>query len=415
MVSKRSFTLLVLTGLTVLFLIAGCKGGPGSLLVGVLSSLPSKDATETGTSSLADEQQNGYDRGLKKEVNRYHLTQASEGNQNDDVQSAVRKMIEEDEVAALLGATTDEATRRAASLANFFNVPMIIPGADGDSVLPANNMWVFRLNAPSSSYAEYIFGNVLSKINMANTAANDETELTIRLAVIYEQNTFGESAAVATANAAMEQNIEIVYYGSYSPGAKDTKAIKSLAEKVVSCEPDLVYIVSSNPKDAVALNFALQVEFGFGLTPAVLGQGNGFTSLEFQDAVNTDNVYILRQALDTANCPAKIDSIQSAQAYAAAYLLETAIKEADAGMSKEKVSVDDQLSARREMIRDALKELNIDAPCLGKVKFNKNGQNKEQRFEIFRVQNDEMHLINDEAFRIVIKEIAGRDELIIIE
>lgn len=417
MVRKKVLFLKVLIGLAVFMLIAGCNPAAAKkLLVGTLSSVSAEASTETGFSSLADEQLDGYDLGLKKEVTRYHLTQANEGNLSDDVQSVVREMIEENEVAALLGATTNEATRRAASLANFFNVPMIIPAADGDTLLPSNNMWVFQLNAPSSAYAEYVFGNVLSKINVSAASTEDESALIIRLAIVYEENTFGESAAVATAHTAMDQNIEIVYYGSYTPDVGDAREIKTLAENVVSNEADLIYIVSSNPADAALITSALDTEFGAGLTPAILGQGNGFTSLEFQEAVNSDHLYVIRQALDAETCPEKIDSIQKAQVYAAAYLLEAAILETDTSMPRQKLfSTEDQLTIRREKIRDALKELNIEVPCLGQVSFDNNGQIKENNFEIFRVQAGETHLIDAPGFRSLVLEIAGRDELIITD
>lgn len=400
----------------VLFLVAGCNSTIGKKYsVGALTGIPADDAAQAETSSLTAEQQAGYDLGLKNEVKRFHLTQAGEGNLSDDVQSAVRKMVEENEVVALIGATTNDGTRRTASLANFFNVPMIIPGADGDGVMPSNNMWVFRLNAPSSSYAAYVFGNVLSKIKTSGTS-DDEAAMMIRLAIVYEENTFGEGAAVATAHAAMDQNIDIVYYGSYTPGAADTAEIRDLAQSVGSSEADLVYIISSDPASAKTLVSALQTAFGSGVKPAMLGQGNGFTSLEFLQAEDIADVYTIRQALDTSNCPAGIDSINKAQAYASAFIIEKAIEGSDGILTGKKLfSRGDQMMARREKVRDVLKEMNIDVPCIGKVSFDNSGQNKEFQFEIFQVENGKLNLVNEEGFRTIIGEIAGRDELIITD
>jgi hypothetical protein len=78
-----------------------------------------------------------------------------ESAQSDEVQVAVRELVEDEKVLALVGATSNEATMRAASLVNFFNLPMIVPTAGGDNLLPSNNLWAFRLSAPGSDYASY--------------------------------------------------------------------------------------------------------------------------------------------------------------------------------------------------------------------------------------------------------------------
>ncbi len=134
--------------------------------IGILSGGASAQ-TSASAAVIASEQQSGYDQASKALDLDYPTIQASEGAGADNVQLAVRALVEEDDVTVIVGSTTNEAAMRAVSLVNFFNIPMIVPSASGDNILPSNNLWAFNLSAPSSSYATYIFGSLI--LNPHNT------------------------------------------------------------------------------------------------------------------------------------------------------------------------------------------------------------------------------------------------------
>ena len=96
--------------------------------IGSLWEVPVDDSGEVDwwyASSVASEQHTGYTlAGENLEDYAFEDVISSEGNQQSDVQVAIRSMVEDDEnpVVALIGATTNEVTIRAASLVNFFNV-----------------------------------------------------------------------------------------------------------------------------------------------------------------------------------------------------------------------------------------------------------------------------------------------------
>jgi len=416
--NKQHYSSWLLFGLLILCGISGCsKTNSDKNLIGILSSNPTGQILGD-INSLASEQQIGYDLGIKNETEEVQLIQAGEGDKKDDVQLAIRSLVEKERVMAIVGGTSNEATMRAASLVNFFNIPMVVPSASGEELLPSNNLWVFRLSAPSSSYANYIFGTLLLTPVLASSGENPgstETAKIPKLAILYEPNTFGESAAVATATAAMKQSTSIVFYGLYPLGENEADRFQVQSEAIKESRAHLVYVISNDPQKAITLVSTLKKAFGSGLVPIILGQGGGFTSQEFLESPEAEGVYVIRQALDKTICPQEVDSIYKAQTYAAIYLMEEAIQQADEAMPRQawlssvlnpQANV---LSAKREKIRDILKQIDLTVPCMGQVTFNTNGQMKQYQFEILLIKDGKTYGINPQNFRATMDEIVARD------
>jgi ABC-type branched-subunit amino acid transport system substrate-binding protein len=418
LVKKQHYNLWFLFGLLVFCGIAGCsKTNPEKNLIGILSSNPTGQIMGN-FNSLATEQQTGYDLGLQNETYEVQLIQAGEGDLKDEVQLAIRSLVEKDRVMAIVGGTSNEATMRAASLVNFFNIPMVVPSASGEELIPSNNLWVFRLSAPSSAYANYIFGTLLLPPVIAaaggNPGASEPSQIP-KLAILYEPNTFGESAAVATATAAMKQSTSIVYYGLYPLGENEADRFQVQAQTIKDSRAHLVYLISNDPQKAISLVTTLQKTFGAGLVPIILGQGGGFTSQEFLTSPEAEGVYVIRQTLDKTICPAEVDSIYKAQSYAAVYLMNEAIKQADEAMPRKTWLSSlfnpqaDLLAAKREKIRDILKQIDLNVPCMGQVTFEPSGQMKQYQFEILLVKDGQTYGINPQNFRATMDETVARD------
>jgi ABC-type branched-subunit amino acid transport system substrate-binding protein len=418
LVGTLNHKLQVLMVLTVLLCLTGCSQiVTGKSPVGILSSNP-PEKTALLVVPVADEQQAGYKLGIQEGAGGYKLVQANEGNLKDDVQIAVRAMVEDEKVVALIGATSNEATMHASSLVNFFNVPMIVPSANGDNLLPSNNLWVFRLSAPSSAYANYLFGTIVLQPATAAGQGTTATSLQVqgpKLAIIYEQNTFGESAAVATAHAAMAVSTEITLYESFQPGALDAERLNVLAQDIKASKANLVYLISNNPSEAKSLVSGIFLQFDVGKAPILVGQDGGFVSRDFLDASEAQGVYVIRQALDMKECPIVEESIIQAQSYAAVYLIEEAIKQSEASMLTKTFlsgvgkTHADLLITRREKVRDALKEMDVTVPCIGRVKFDNTGQNKFQQFSLLLINNGKIVAVSEDEFRIALDDVVARD------
>jgi ABC-type branched-subunit amino acid transport system substrate-binding protein len=416
----------IIVGLLVAIIAIGCsKATIGNQSVGVLTGdLTSGDSKNTET--LASEQQIGYELGLKNGNSGFKLVQKTEGDLEDDVQTAIRDMVEGNQIVALLGGTSNEATMRAASLTNFFNVPMVIPNADGENVIPSNNLWVFRLSAPSSAYAKYIFTEVIQKASPTETGTNtldssSSQSGTLKLAIIYEKNTFGENAAVSSAQISMDQSIKIVFYGSFTTGEDNAQEIISLAQTVNESGANLVYVISDNPDEAISITKTLKDAFGSGLAPIILGQGSGFDSQTFLNSDNATGVYVIRQAINSTDCPAEINTISKARSYASIFLLKDAVSQANKNIISSKLFSNfsnkngNQISEQREKIRDSLKQTDMSVPCLGPVSFDNNGLNKVFSFEFLQVEKDKPTTVTADQFRTVVEQAVARDQLIIIE
>ena len=341
----------------------------------------------------------------------------SEGSQQDDIQMNLRKMAETDHIFAMVGASTDASTMRAASLVNFFNIPMIIPSATGDNLLPATNQWAFRLSAPGSAYAAYMFGTLIKSPQVSTPVATPAPGAPsvlnngLRLAIFYEENTFGESAAVASARAAMKQAMNIVLYRSYTPDNPEQAKIQDLADTAKQDDAQVVYLISSDPSTALMLTAAFQAKTGY--YPLIIGQGSGFASQVFLSSSQSEGVYVLRQKLDSSSCPADITATDQAQNYAAVYLLGQAVQQAGLSMPKPWWNVlpsqaldSTQLKLAREKVRDAIKTFTADLPCMGKVAFDNTGQNKLLQFELVTIQNRMVKPVSIASFQQALPQIS---------
>jgi ABC-type branched-subunit amino acid transport system substrate-binding protein len=416
--------------LLIVSLLSGCALPQGAAFdpvvpVGSLWKVPlsaNGDLNWDGAADLAKEEHDGYLLGRQtfKDA-KFSDREAGEGSQTDDIQITVRKMAETDKVVAILGSTTNSATMRTSSLVNFFNIPMIIPSATGDSVMPSTNVWAFRLSAAGSSYASYMFGTVIkqSKLtasvtptpvpNGKPTVKKAETTTAnngIKLAILYEQNTFGESAAVATARAALKQGLNIVVYSSFTPENPDASKLNTLVDNVIQQAPQLIYMISNDSDTAITLMATLRSRYADQAFPMAMGQAGGFTSTAFQQSDEADGVYVVRQKLDRSNCPAEIETINQAQDYAAVFLLNLAVKQAESLMPRtwwNPLQAKDQetkdLTSFREKVRDTLKVINVEVPCLGMVAFDNTGQNKLVEFELTQINGGSADTVSIEDFQ----------------
>lgn len=369
--------------LAVMVALAACAPQPQRLSLGVLSAVDA-DTLAPGLLKVGEEQRTGY------AVSGNELTPTlnfqPESAQQDELQMTVRSMVEGKEqfMLGLVGATSNEATLRIAALSNFFNIPMLAPSAAGDNILPENNLWAFRLSAPGSAHAGYLFGSVLTRQVLSNLLKLAPEPTPLKLSIIYEQNTFGEGTAVAAARAAMAQEVEIAQYASFTPDAPDETSLDSLLKAAKDRQVHVVYLVSSNPEVARRLVARFKNGFEPEQMPVLIGQSGAFASSDFLTAPEAESVFILRQQIIPDVCPEGITSLTEAQSYAALYILDFAISQTRDQPQFQRID-DENLRQAREDVRDRLKGLSLNVPCLGLVAFDNTGQNKNLQFEMVHV------------------------------
>ena len=407
-------------------LLAACgKAATPPAAISVLSGLPIQNAAAVNAgvpsgspiaavSGIALEQQNGYALGLKSAKVNFNITNLNENAGQSEIQRSIRDLVEDAKspLLVILGATSNSATSHAAALVNFFNVPMLVPSASGDNLFPSNNLWAFRLSASGTAYANYLFGNVLTKpyLDGIYTGANGAAVPPLKVAVLYEEDSFGENAAVATAIAAMGQSIEVTGYGNFKAGNPDPTNLQNLIARIRDNGAQLVYLVASDTPVARTLVQTFQAVYGITTPlPILVGQAGGFASLEFMASPEAEGVYVMRQKIERSNCPAEIKSMYDAQSYAAVSLLDQAVLLARSNLAAipTQFSITGQngpsLAQQREAIRDALKSLNVNAPCLGPVAFDTAGQNKLVQLELVNVKNHQPVISATTDFQNIVK------------
>ncbi len=227
---------------------------------------------ESGVSG-AQEQRDGYELALS-EINKaggvqncpITLAYESEGSpaNPDDAQVAMLNLSDQG-VLAVLGSTSNNAAKRVAAISSYFKIPVLISTETGDDILEVGSSWVFRLPPTNKSQAGLAFDMVKAAIGSQ-----------VNLAIIYEHTEYGESAAVAAGQAALDRSLRLVDYQGFFPEAIDFAAI---LEQLKSSAPDVVYLINSDPKQAAELVSALQGQY-LGVT-MMIGSGAGFSSPDF--------------------------------------------------------------------------------------------------------------------------------------
>lgn len=399
--------LAAMAGIFLLLILSACQPQQGTYTLGLLSAADSQ-SLPAGSLVLGAEQKTGYELAGKAVDGLFRLSLKSESTSPDEVQVTVRGMVENTNppVVALVGATTNAGTTRTAALANFFNLPMVVPSAIGDNLLPSNNLWAFRLSAPGSAHAAYLFDTVLTRQVISGLTTGDEFSVPLSLGIFYEQNTFGESTAVETAKYAMAQEIEIGYYGHFDPDAPDKARLVQAFSAMQEAGVHLVYIVASNPDAAQIIVSAFREFFVPGDAPLLLGQSGGFATHQFLQSPEASGVFILRQQIVTDRCPDGIETLVEAQAYAAIQLLSFSIEQSgDQLGAKDNPTLTDQ----REAVRDSLKASSLNLPCLGLTSFDNSGQNKNLQFEFLYAANTAPRLIAAEKLTEALAPKLNRD------
>ncbi len=232
-------------------------------------------------SAFGDLQKKGYDLAIDEVRNTMpesrKLTFVFEDDCSDEQKSitAAQKLITLDKVRVILGSYSSATTFNAIEIANFHKIPFIAPSAAADSITQKNLPYVFRINAPSSVYAE-------TMLNYIITLKKPE-----RLAVLHESSLFGTSTSQSLAKKAKEKNIEIIFSSSYDP--KELSYIPILLKQLAHKKPDAVVMISylSDAVEIVKKMKALDINPGI-----YFGTGGGFTLYEFIRSTGAESDYI---------------------------------------------------------------------------------------------------------------------------
>ncbi|OQY17288.1 MAG: hypothetical protein B6I35_14730 [Anaerolineaceae bacterium 4572_32.2] len=353
---------------------SGCPFKGGTVRVGIIIS-------ETGRRApLIQEYQRGYEM-ARDEVNaaggvlgcQVELVYEDDGSEPRGAQMAVKRLAGED-VLLIMGTTSSAATLPAVGVANFYEIPFLVPTSTSDLITEMGYEWVFRICSPSSAYA----GTALdfARESLGNGAT---------LAIVYDESLFGESGAVAAAANAAGRGLELVAYESYESGGQD---YTSLLARVKEANPDVLYFVSYLDEAILLMQECRQLD----LNPSLyLGSAGGFVSGDFLQA-GPDAEYTIAVGQWAADANWQDANGRSAAEFAQAFseryqgdepalrtvLTYTALQVAADSIRRvgEDESLDwANLADVRLAVRDALGETDLQNTIFGPIKFDETRQN----------------------------------------
>ena len=239
--------------------VSGQAAGP--VKIGFINSITGPEAP------IGENLTNGVDMAiadLAAKGTRVQLIKQDDTGKPDKAISAIEQLATGDEVAAVVGPYTSASANAVAKQAEQYGVAQVIPAAAKEEITRQGYKWVFRLNAPASSYAR-------SLLDAALSLGKPKT-----IAFIYESTDFGSSVSKAGKEYAAAKGLQVVAEEAYQKGAPD---YRSTLTKVKDKNPDLVFMVSY-VADAILL---MRQSREVGLKPqAFLGGGAGFDTAQFE-------------------------------------------------------------------------------------------------------------------------------------
>lgn len=198
-------------------------------------------------------------------------------------QAEAERLIEQENVVALIGAFHSSVAATSSQVAERMGVPFISGESEATNLTERGFKWFFR-TTPNSDTQTQDFFKFLKEI-----AAKDKADIH-RVAVVHENTLWGESFAKAVDKYIADYpEFELVADITYQQGTAD---VTSEVQRLIAAEPDVVLHASY---DAEAILFAKTYK-QYDFNPqGVLAIGAAFGSNAFRDALGPDaNFYLVR-------------------------------------------------------------------------------------------------------------------------
>lgn len=213
------------------------------------------------------------------------LINEDDGGDPRNALAAFEKLATIDRVVGIVGPYSSSSANVVASMAEQYQVPLLIPAAAKQEITMKGYRNVFRLNAPADVYSSVLL----------NAVASFKPKT---IAYVYVDTDFGVSTVKTARQNAAKMGLREVAYEKYQQEETNFMAILS---RVKAAKPDLVFLVSYDTDAILLMKQAKKI----ALTPkAFLGAGAGYTTLQFAQQKDISNlVMCASQWTDDANWP----------------------------------------------------------------------------------------------------------------
>jgi branched-chain amino acid transport system substrate-binding protein len=282
----------------------------------------------------------------------------------DAARRVIEKLIKQDKVLVIGGGFSSTATWAAISNAQTNKIPFLVNSAAADKITEQDWEYIFRLNPPVSERLDAV-------ASFLSTVASD-----IRTVAIVHANSFTD-AANARRFFKKTGVLELKAVIREGFGASTTD-FKPLLTRVKAKNPDLMYAVTDNAKNAALL---VRQSKALKLNPKLfVGGGNGFVQPEFVAHAGQASEHIVSSAIWVPMVPYRGAGAFNAK-FVARYKTPPIphAAEAYAGITVIADALKRTKVQNPEHVRDALAKTDL-MTILGPVKFisynNKSQQNK---------------------------------------
>ena len=384
--SNRNLSTAILAGVLIIavFSIFSCSGESAKpVKIGVILPLTGLHA------SFGQAQKLGYEMALEEMNNgqgkKFLFIYEDDASNAQKAAMAVEKLIRKDRVLAIIGSYSSTSTASAAEIADYHKTPLVIDGAASDLITQKGSSWVFRINAPSSTYAK-------AAVDYFTSLKKIKT-----LGVLYESSLFGTTTAQYVEEYARAQGLKMVFFTGYDE--KNMNSIPEMMPALKSKKPDAVVLISYL-NDAVILmeNFRT-----FDFDPSIyFSIGAAFNLREFIDKAGPNAEYIFNATQWSALMKwpesqafvkkfqdryKKVPVLNNTEAYSVAKVIMEAVNKAP--------------GANRDSIRQSLLTIDLNTPltAVGFKSFDGFTNQNSTRIIIQQIQNSNFVLLEPEAER----------------
>ena len=253
--------------------------------------------------------------------------------------SAATKLVNQDNVAVLVGSVFSPTTMAMQAVTNKARVPQITPSSTAAAITKQDNTWIFRVALPDT-----ILGT-----DLARFVANDLRLK--RVGFTYVNDDFGKGGYDAFAAEAKRLNVEIVAAEAYGRGDKDFTAQLS---RIKAANPDVFVQWSRYAEAALISQQAKQLGYTVPMLGSDAHAAPKFLELAGQSAEGSYYVGHWSISADWSESTAFVERYRarysrdtdqySAQGYTAAEILVDALKRAQ---SSDRAKLREAISATR--------------------------------------------------------------------
>lgn len=269
----------------------------------------------------------------------------------------VDQLVTQSKVQVIVGSYSSGNGLAIVKKATSYNIPVVLPTATAKNVTETGSKYAFRVCATSEGYAQVVVDYLKSRSDVKT------------IAIVYEDQNFGTSAAKAMEDALKGSSLQIVDKEQYSAKSVD---YKPLLNRVKEKNPDAIYFASYLLDATTLMKQAHEIDLNVKYFTAA---GTGFSTPDFVKNTGKDSEYTLAAGQWSPTVAWKgakefADKIQQKFNVVPGYYEI----EGYTSLMVAKAAIEKAGSYDKEKIRNALANLQMDTP-FGPIKFDEKGDN----------------------------------------